>query len=188
MATFVVREHVHALGETVETFPLARLVELVTRLSTEIPTDSARARFQEEMVQEMRRTSQTPPASQPPTVIAAAPPAEKLTNGEDALPSTEKATPKFDLSTQAPGHDRVPAELFQIVHVKLREAMGPLAAFVLQDHIRALKESPDSFPAAKLEELLQRLRKEIINQNFLQRFNSEMDEEIKKLGGRAVER
>jgi polysaccharide biosynthesis transport protein len=187
MAPFLIRENVRALGESVESFPAARLAELVTRLSKEIPTDSARARFQEEMVQEMRRrSSQTPAASQPSPVIAAAPPTEKLTNGEDAPASTEKSAPKSDLSTKAPGHDRVPAELFQIVHVKLREAMGPLAAYVLRDHIRALHESPDSFPAAKLEDLLQRLRKEIINDRFLQRFNSEMDEEIKKLGGRLL--
>jgi hypothetical protein len=186
MAPFVIREHVRALGESVETFPLARLLELVTRLSKEIPTDSARARFQEEMVQEMRRTNQTPPGSQRSPIIAAAPAAENVKKAEGTPASTENAAPKSDLSNKAPGHDRVPAELFQIVHVKLREAMGPLAAFVLRDHIRALKESPDSFPAAKLEELLQRLRKEIINQKFLQQFNAEMDEEIKKLGGRAV--
>jgi capsular exopolysaccharide synthesis family protein len=185
MAPFLIRENVRALGESVESFPAARLAELVTRLSKEIPTDSARARFQEEMVQEMRRTGQTPPASPHLPIIAAAPAAEKLGNGEDAPASSEKAAPKSNLSNKAPG-DRVPAELFQIVHVKLREAMGPLAAYVLRDHIRALKESPDSFPAAKLEELLQRLRREIINQNFLQRFNSEMDEEIKKLGGRLL--
>jgi capsular exopolysaccharide synthesis family protein len=187
MASFVIRKHVRALGESVESFSSARIADLVARVSKEIANDSTRARFQEEMVQEIGRISRTLPASQPSPVIAAAPTAEKAGKAEDAPASTEKSAPAPDLSIKARGRDRVPAELFQIVHVKLREAMGPLAAYVLRDHIRALNESPDSFPAARLEELLQRLRKEIVNEGFLARFDREVRQEILRLGGRRVQ-
>jgi len=187
MASFVIRKNVRALGEPVESFSSARVADLVTRVSKEIANDSARALFQEEMVQEIARTSQTPPASQHSPVMAAAPAAEKAGKAEDAPASTEKSAPAPDLSIKARGRDRVPAELFQIVHVKLRDAMGPLAAFVLRDHIRALNESPDSFPAARLDELLQRVRKEIVNDGFLQIFDREVRQEIVRLGGQRVQ-
>ena len=53
MARLVVAEHVRALGETAESFPPARLEELVSRLSKEIPDDVMRRKFEIEMAREI---------------------------------------------------------------------------------------------------------------------------------------
>ena len=49
MAPLVLREHILALGESSDSFPEARLAELVKRVSSEISNDSLRQRFEEEM-------------------------------------------------------------------------------------------------------------------------------------------
>ncbi len=77
--------------------------------------------------------------------------------------------------------DRLAVELLTFLRKKLTEAIGPVAPFVLSDHIRALDESADSFPAAKLHELVQRLRKEILTDTLRQRFEEEMAVEIAKV-------
>ena len=53
LARLIVAEHVHALGESVESFPPARLEELVARLSNEISDDLLRRKFEIEMAREM---------------------------------------------------------------------------------------------------------------------------------------
>ncbi len=77
--------------------------------------------------------------------------------------------------------DRLPAEVLKFLREKLLEAIGPVAPFVLNDHIRALNESPDSFPTARLEELVQRIRKEILTDSLRQRFESQMADEIRRI-------
>ena len=52
--------------------------------------------------------------------------------------------------------------------------MGPMAPLVLLEHISALGETPESFPPARLEELVQRLCKEIVTDSFRQQFEEEM--------------
>ena len=52
--------------------------------------------------------------------------------------------------------------------------MGPMAPLVLLEHISALGETLESFPQARLEELVQRLCKEIVTDSFRQQFEEEM--------------
>ena len=53
MARLVVAEQVRALGETMDSFPPARLEELVARLSNEIPDELSRRKFEIEMAREI---------------------------------------------------------------------------------------------------------------------------------------
>jgi hypothetical protein len=69
-----------------------------------------------------------------------------------------------------------------VVSARLSEAMGPMAPFVLDEHVRALGESPESFPPARLEELVERLSKEILTDSFRQQFEQEVMREIRRSG------
>ena len=166
----------HALGESPESFPPARLEDLVQRLSKEILIESVRVRFQEEMLKEIPKLTQPPTDSQHKPETAASVTSEKDTNGRGAHSSGEKPGITSDAAATQKSHEQLPPELLEIVREKLSEAMGPMASFVLHDDIRALGEMPDSFPAARLEELVKQLSKEILTDSLRQQFEKEMQE------------
>ena len=49
----IVRDHVRALGESMETFPTARVIELVETLSKEITDEKLKVRFRERVVEKL---------------------------------------------------------------------------------------------------------------------------------------
>lgn len=106
-------------------------------------------------------------------------------NGESAQSGAENTGAISELAPK-PSQDRLPAEVLSFLREKLLEAIGPVAPFVLNDHIRALDESADSFPAARIEELVQRIRKEILTDGLRHRFDGQMAGEIKKVSEREV--
>ncbi len=59
MASFVLMEDIVALGESFEAFPKVKLRELVEQSSREISNHTLRARFQQAMLQEIRRAEET---------------------------------------------------------------------------------------------------------------------------------
>jgi capsular exopolysaccharide synthesis family protein len=54
--------------------------------------------------------------------------------------------------------------------LKLSEAVGPMAALIVQDHVALMGESMDAFPNQRLKELLERIRQEIVNDDLRSRF------------------
>ena len=57
-------------------------------------------------------------------------------------------------STQAV-RDVVPVGFFYRLISELTDAMGPMACVIVHDQIAALSESPENFPKARLEELIE---------------------------------
>lgn len=55
----------------------------------------------------------------------------------------------------------VSTELLTALVGRLTEVMGPMASFVVRDQIRALGESQDKFPQAKLEDLIGLMSREV---------------------------
>ena len=84
-----------------------------------------------------------------------------------AKPATKKTIKKESREELSP-------EFLKLVIIRLTQAMGPMAPLVLLEHISALGETPESFPPARLEELVQRLCKEIVTDSFRQQFEEEM--------------
>src|SRR5207247_730035 len=60
-----------------------------------------------------------------------------------------------------PAADIVPATLLDRITAILTEVIGPMAGLVLRDQIKSLGESLDSFPEAKLDELVTLVAREI---------------------------
>ena len=82
-------------------------------------------------------------------------------------PATKKTMNKESREELSP-------EFLKLVIVRLTQAMGPIAPLVLLEHISAIGETPESFPPARLEELVQRLCKEVVTDSFRQQFEEEM--------------
>jgi succinoglycan biosynthesis transport protein ExoP len=78
----------------------------------------------------------------------------------------------------------LPNGFLDVVGRKLSEVMGPMAGMVLDEHIQALGESPDSFPPARLEELVKRVSQEITDGSTRQRFEQEMAQALRGDGER----
>ncbi len=66
----------------------------------------------------------------------------------------------------------VSTELLTVLVGRLTEVMGPMAPFVVRDQIRALGESHDKFPQAKLENLIGLISREITNGKLRNEFEA----------------
>ncbi len=71
----------------------------------------------------------------------------------------------------------VPPALLKRVTLILTEVMGPMAPLVLRDQIEALGESPESFPEAKLDELIMLIGREIPDGKLKTKFEESMFQE-----------
>jgi hypothetical protein len=61
----------------------------------------------------------------------------------------------------------------------LTEAMGPIASLVVRDQIAALGERYESFPRARLGQLIDLVGQEILNEKMKETFRKTMAEEIR---------
>ena len=84
------------------------------------------------------------------------------------------ATPR---AAPAPGNI-VSAGLLTRLIAHLTEVMGPIAPFVVRDQIRALRESQEKFPHAKLEELIGLVSREIADPKRRSQFEAAMAREF----------
>jgi type II secretory pathway predicted ATPase ExeA len=75
----------------------------------------------------------------------------------------------------------VPASFLNTLAAALTDAMGPMSKIVLRDQIKSLGESPDRFPHAKVDVLLQLVSGEILDERMCERFWHQMLEEIRTL-------
>jgi len=75
----------------------------------------------------------------------------------------------------------VPPTFLNALAAALTEAMGPMAKIVLHDEIKALGETTDQFPHAKVDMLLQSVVREILNEKMRATFRSQMFEQMMTL-------
>jgi hypothetical protein len=75
----------------------------------------------------------------------------------------------------------VPTSFFDEMVLKLREAAGPMASTIIKGHIARLGESQDAFPKARLNELFERISKEILNETIRNRFRQSIQEKLRAL-------
>jgi Domain of unknown function (DUF4388) len=66
----------------------------------------------------------------------------------------------------------ISTELLTMLVGRLTDVMGPMAPFVVRDQIRALGESHDKFPQAKLENLIGLISREITNGKLRNEFEA----------------
>jgi hypothetical protein len=78
-----------------------------------------------------------------------------------------------------PAVDKVPPGFFNRMVDKLTEYVGPMAPMIVYDQIGALGESPDAFPQARLQELIESVTREISDQRLKVPFRQQMSEEIR---------
>jgi hypothetical protein len=60
----------------------------------------------------------------------------------------------------------------------LTEAMGPMAPLVVRDRIAALGESPETFPARRVLELVELISREILSEKLKLHFQQRISQEI----------
>ncbi len=98
----------------------------------------------------------------------------------DTSKTTEPGTPKRAESVSAAV---VPQQLLQSMARALTDAMGPIAAFILQDHVEAMGESKNSFSLDRLHQLIDQTSAEIVNASMREQFRRKMSEEIIRING-----
>ncbi len=72
----------------------------------------------------------------------------------------------------------VPAVLLNRLSTILTDIIGPMAPFVLEDQIQSLNESSESFPEAKLDELIGLVSREISDTSLRNKFEEQVFQEI----------
>jgi hypothetical protein len=77
-----------------------------------------------------------------------------------------------------PVREVVSSALLNRLTIILTEVMGPMAPLVLRDQIDGLGESAETFPEAKLDELLTLIGREISDNKLKQKFEESMFQEI----------
>ncbi|HEY7168918.1 MAG TPA: hypothetical protein VIB79_30445 [Candidatus Binatia bacterium] len=102
---------------------------------------------------------------------------EHRQNGASKSPETvpEKTeTVEIPDSKQAavPPPSAVSPKFFEGLTRELTHIVGPMAPMIIRDHVAALGESMESFPAAKLKNLFELLNGEIINRTLKNRFRA----------------
>lgn len=98
-----------------------------------------------------------------------------------SLPIPMREADRMKMSRLAARGPSVSIPFFDRMARAATEAMGPMANRILGDQISALGESRQSFPQAKLAELVLRMSGEILNETMRNRFQKEMIHEIASL-------
>jgi hypothetical protein len=76
------------------------------------------------------------------------------------------------------GVEVVPPVLLNRLSTILMDIIGPMAPFVLEDQIQSLNESSESFPEAKLDELVGLVSREISDMSLRNKFEEQVFQEI----------
>ncbi len=75
----------------------------------------------------------------------------------------------------------VASQFFDFMARAATEGMGPMAKLIIDDQIADLGESRDSFPQRKLDELIERVSREIFNDTMRARFLDKMEQAVSAL-------
>jgi capsular exopolysaccharide synthesis family protein len=98
-----------------------------------------------------------------------------------------KPNPDMDVSSEAkmspgaPGPENVTREFLDYMTFKLTEAVGPMAPVIMRDQIRGLGESSETFPKARLTDLLELIYAEIVNESLRSNFRQDILLKIRSL-------
>ena len=93
----------------------------------------------------------------------------------------QPATIVSSLPTVPGGENKSSAHYFDALNQELLEAMGPMAAIVLRDHMRRLGQDIELFPKEKLAKLIEALSQEILEPSMRQRFYNGAHQRIREL-------
>jgi hypothetical protein len=75
----------------------------------------------------------------------------------------------------------VPSQVFEAMIDALTKAMGPMARWIVHDHIGAMGESIKGFPKKRLDQLVERTSGEILTDKLKARFRFLMSKEIDRI-------
>jgi hypothetical protein len=79
------------------------------------------------------------------------------------------------------GSGTIAQEFFNELIAKLSEAVGPMAAFIVQDQLTSLGESRENFPKSRLRELFDGICEEILDEKLKSDFQRKFQEDIRAL-------
>jgi len=89
-----------------------------------------------------------------------------------------KATNVKPVRKSIPSTAFVPPSFLNALTTALTDAVGPMAKIVLRDQIKTLGESPEQFPHAKVDRLLELLESEISGEGMRTQFRSQVVEQV----------
>jgi len=89
-----------------------------------------------------------------------------------------KATNVKPACKNIPSTALVPPSFMNALTAALTDAVGPMAKIVLRDQIKTLGESPEQFPHAKVDRLLELLESEISGEGMRTQFRSQVVEQV----------
>src|SRR5437773_3654589 len=82
---------------------------------------------------------------------------------------------------QKTAYEIVPQNFFDHIVSKLRDAVGPMAGLIVEDHISLLGEARNRFPKNRLHELFDRICEEILDDKLKNDFQQSMSEDLRAL-------
>jgi len=106
---------------------------------------------------------------------AVAPKGEAKTAGAQAK-GKAMASPAPDAA-----QENVPPEFFEQLILELTQTIGPMAPFIVRDHVKSLGETMEQFPKARVKELLETVSSEILDDKVKTGFR----ERIAQINGHA---
>jgi general secretion pathway protein A len=89
-----------------------------------------------------------------------------------------KATNVKPVRKSIPSKAFVPPSFLNALTAAFTDAVGPMAKIVLRDQIKTLGESPEQFPHAKVDMLLELLEREISGEGMRTQFRSQVFEQV----------
>lgn len=108
---------------------------------------------------------------------------EKRTGADDPFLHVGSVYPTGATNPTAPRRNSIDQEpispsFLEIMIKALTEAMGPMAPLVVRDRIAALGESPETFPARRVLELVELISREILSEKLKLHFQQRISQEI----------
>jgi len=157
MAPIIVREQLRALDALASSPPKVNAERLTKELGKEISDDYQREQFERELAAEIRKLGWSSTSKLD----------KYIPDGRESVePKPEKQS-------------RDTREFLRIISGKLGDAMGPIAPLILRERIAGLGKSPDSFPEADIDELIDQVGSEIPSESARRQFGKEMAKELR---------
>jgi chromosome segregation ATPase len=100
--------------------------------------------------------------------------AGQLKNEQEKPATSQNNTAKITSNKTDPPQETVPPDFFDRITYELTQAIGPMASMILRDHVKAIGESVDKFPKARIAELLKIVSEEIPDKDVKNRFREHL--------------
>lgn len=95
-------------------------------------------------------------------------------------PAREESV-KTEIRREDLGPGNVPQDFFDRMIAELSQAAGPMAPLIVRDQIAALGESKSAFPKSRLNELCERVGREILDERLRNHFSRNMQRDLTSL-------